>query len=47
VERNNPDAEAHNRAEGYSDNACNKLLLAQVQARLEEELALIELYSRG
>jgi error-prone DNA polymerase len=29
-------------AERYSDNASNKLLLAQVRARLEEELALID-----
>jgi error-prone DNA polymerase len=29
-------------AERYSDNACDKLLLARVRARLEEELALID-----
>src|SRR5206468_7668887 len=29
-------------ADRYSDNASNKLLLAQVRARLEEELALID-----
>ncbi|HKU57439.1 MAG TPA: error-prone DNA polymerase [Gaiellaceae bacterium] len=31
----------HALAERYTDNACNKLLLARVRARLEEELALI------
>ncbi|MFL5942772.1 MAG: DNA polymerase III subunit alpha [Gaiellaceae bacterium] len=29
-------------SERYSDNACNTVLLAQVRARLEEELALID-----